>query len=230
MIYYAALLMGLVGSLHCLGMCGPIALALPVRTRSLGLKFIKYMTYNIGRILTYALLGMIIGLAGKGFAIAGLQQWVSIATGIFIIVSVFLVHDTFLLDSFSISLIIKEKIKALFKKYFQDSRISSLFILGLVNGLLPCGMVYAAILGALSTGDAFSGALFMSAFGVGTIPMMLVIGLSGSIMGFKARSVINNLTPVFACLIAVLLILRGLNLGIPYISPSLASGVIPMCH
>lgn len=228
---YAAFTIGLLGSLHCLGMCGPIAFALPVRTQNVGLKFMKYLLYNAGRIFTYASLGLMMGIAGKGFAMAGLQQMISIVSGILIIASVLLIHNPIQnAMSTKITLAVKEKLKGAFRFYFQDEHWYSLFILGVLNGLLPCGMVYAALFGALASGSYASGALFMAAFGLGTVPMMMLVSLSKNVFANRLKLFFNNVTPVMACIVGALLIMRGLNLDIPFISPSITGGEVHKCH
>lgn len=228
---YAAFTIGLLGSLHCLGMCGPIAFALPVRTNNLWLKAVKYLLYNAGRVSMYGMLGLLVGMAGKGFALAGLQQTLSVVSGVAVILSAIVMYipfRNFVTGKFSF--LIKEKLKSAFQYHFRSSKWYSLFVLGSLNGLLPCGMVYAAILGALATGDSISGSFFMIAFGLGTLPMMMALSLSKSMMSVKLKTAFNNVTPVVACIIGALLILRGLNLDIPYVSPAVESNVVHKCH
>jgi sulfite exporter TauE/SafE len=100
----------------------------------------------------------------------------------------------------------------------------ALGLLGLLNGLLPCGLVYVAGAGATATSDILDGAEYMAAFGAGTVPMMLAISLSGWLVPFSLRLKLQRLIPVSVFLLAALLILRGLALGIPYVSPDLAGG------
>lgn len=228
---YAAFMIGLLGSLHCLGMCGPIAFALPVRTTNKWVKLYKYLIYNLGRVVTYASLGLLIGLIGKGFAMAGLQQIISISTGVLIILSVVLIHNP-LNNNFLSKLTygIKEKLKSAFQFYFKQTGIFSLFILGILNGLLPCGMVYMAMLGALATGSSMTGAAFMAVFGLGTVPMMLSVSLMGNVISEKMKSIFYKATPVLACLVGVLLIMRGLSLDIPFISPGSSCCHVQTCH
>jgi sulfite exporter TauE/SafE len=231
MMITAAFMIGLLGSLHCLGMCGPIALALPVRTTNRLIKLYKYLVYNFGRILTYASLGLIIGFVGRGFAIAGLQEIISISTGVLIIASVAIIHNPLnskFLNRYTAT--IKASLKSAFQIYFKRTGIFSLFILGVLNGLLPCGMVYMAMLGALATGSSIAGAGFMAAFGLGTVPMMLSVSLMGNIISERVKSIFLRATPILACMIGVLLIVRGLSLNIPYISPGPSCCYVQSCH
>jgi uncharacterized protein len=231
MMTYVAFTMGLIGSLHCLGMCGPIAFALPVRTNKTWLKAIKYAIYNSGRISSYAMLGLLMGFIGKGFALAGLQQVLSVFAGVVIIISVIFIYNP--LKNILVNKITgpaMEKLKTAFHYYLKDSGWHSLFMIGLLNGLLPCGLVYAAIAGAIATGSAASGAIFMMAFGMGTVPVMMAVSLSKNIIGTRLKSIFNNVTPFIACLIGVLLIMRGLNMNIPFVSPSIKGGEVYSCH
>lgn len=219
-IFLAALSLGFLGSFHCVGMCGPIALALPLNKSSKFARVIGGMTYNFGRIITYSLLGLVFGLLGKSFVIAGYQQLLSIVLGVLILVIVFL-PDSALKKIrigstlFSFVGLIKSKLAAL----FQQKNYASLFLIGILNGLLPCGLVYLGIIGAIATGDALKGAIFMAVFGLGTAPAMLSLALISNSISLNVRNRIRKAVPVFVVIMAAMLIVRGLNLGIPYLSP-----------
>jgi uncharacterized protein len=220
--YLAPILLGLVGSLHCAGMCGPVALALPLNNQSWFARISGGLLYNSGRIVTYAALGAVFGLAGMGFALGGAQQWVSIIIGSFMILAVMIPwiggagnKIAVLTDSFS------RLLKKPFVKLFRIRTYSSLFMIGLLNGFLPCGLVYIALAGALLMSRVYEGTLFMAAFGIGTIPMMLAISVAGNVLSQKIRKRLSKIIPVFIIFLGILFILRGLNLGIPYISPKL---------
>lgn len=218
----AAFTLGLIGSFHCIGMCGPIALALPLSTSNWLSKFFGASTYNIGRALTYGLMGLIFGLLGKGFKLAGLQQWVSIIMGIIMIISVLfpkLFNRQLKLES-SLSRFIyqlKKSLSSLLKKRSN----SSLFIIGLLNGFLPCGLVYMALAGSIATGELLKGSLYMLLFGLGTLPVMLTVSLLGNFISTQIRNQIRRIIPILIVIIGILFILRGMNLGIKYISPKL---------
>lgn len=220
MLIYAAFTMGLLGSLHCLGMCGPIAMALPVRTRHVGLKFMKYMLYNTGRIITYSVIGILAGTVGSFFAFAGLQQFLSIVAGLLIILSVIIVYPPIQQAWLtSITSPFRNSIKQGITYFFQHANGYNLVILGMLNGLLPCGMIYAALIGAVASGDAMNGALFMASFGLGTLPLMLTASFAGHIISSKWRYRLNQLTPVFALAVGALLILRGMHVHLPSLIP-----------
>ncbi len=219
----AALSLGFLGSFHCVGMCGPIALALPLSKTSNLARIIGGLVYNFGRIFTYALLGGLFGLLGKSFVLAGFQQSLSISLGVLILVMVFLPESS--MNKFRITGEIYSligKLKSKFNDLLQKKNFSSLFFIGLLNGLLPCGLVYLGIIGAIATGEVVNGSLFMAFFGLGTIPAMLSISLLSNSISLPVRNKIRKAVPVFVVAMALLLILRGLNLGIPYVSPEMS--------
>ncbi len=223
MIFITAFLTGLLGSFHCAGMCGPIALATPTVGNTTLQKAWSKLLYNLGRITTYSLLGAILGSFGFGLKLAGLQQSISIAAGVLIILSVILTSTK--LSQFNLNPI-KYLKGGLIAKLFQTKTYFALFAIGLLNGLLPCGFVYIGLIGAVATQNVLEGALFMMMFGIGTLPMMYGVSLIGQFLSVKVRGNINKLMPVFAILIGGLFILRGLGLGIPYVSPKINNNTI----
>lgn len=219
---YTGFIIGLLGSFHCIGMCGPIALALPVSS-SFRYKFYSgRLLYNIGRALTYGIFGLIFGLLGSRINLFGLQKWASILTGIVILISVFLPSSAKkrLIET-SIFSSIAVKLKIYFGKLFKQTSLISLFLIGLLNGFLPCGFVYVGLGGALSTGSAISGMLFMIMFGLGTLPLMFITSIAGNFVNLSVRRKLSKVVPVFAVILALIFILRGMSLGIKYISPDL---------
>ena len=218
---WTAFLLALVGSLHCAGMCGPLALALP-GGNSTAVFFLGRIAYNGGRLVTYCVLGAMFGLVGKSFALFGWQRWVSLSAGIFILIA--------LLISSRISLAARASrpitfLKSGLAKLLRQSTLTSTFSLGLLNGFLPCGLVYAACAAATAASGMVQGVSYMAAFGLGTVPMMLGIGLAGKKLQFTLRFKLQKLIPATLILVSLLLIFRGLALGIPYLSPDLANGV-----
>ncbi|POY37511.1 hypothetical protein C3K47_07030 [Solitalea longa] len=217
-----ALIFGFVGSFHCIGMCGPIALSLPVKNDLLINRVVSVLIYNLGRVISYSLIGLLFGLLGLGFKLAGFQQSLSIALGILILmIAIFPYFSKFRLNTSYILFKPIGLIKNAIAKLFSKPQLSSLFSIGLLNGLLPCGFVYLGIIWTTSLGSAYQGALFMVFFGLGTIPAMLGVGLMGNIIDLKLRNKIKRAIPAFMLLMGCLLIIRGLNLGIPYLSPHL---------
>ncbi len=219
-ILTSAIVLGLVTGFHCIGMCGPIAVALPLKEESKRAKTGSALLYNIGRTITYASMGLIFGFFGQSFAMAGFQKWVSLVMGILMIL--YVVFPAVFKNRFDIDKIaFKYTGKLRFKlgKLFGKRTYSSLFLIGILNGFLPCGPVYAALAGAIATGGALTGSVFMFIFGIGTIPVMLSISLLGSKINLKSKKKLSKLIPVTIVLIGFLFVMRGLGLGIPFLSP-----------
>jgi sulfite exporter TauE/SafE len=220
MFYTAALFLGLIGSFHCIGMCGPIAVALPVNNRSWTLKILGTLLYNLGRAITYAAMGAFFGILGEGFKLGGIQSWVSIGMGIVMILSVLfpvIFRKTKFLDSIIYGYV--SKLKTSLSPLFRNRNLGSLLIIGLLNGLLPCGLVYVALASAIATSSVANGALFMFLFGLGTLPLLALVTIAGNFISGRFKRIMNKLIPFVIFIIGVLFILRGMNLGIPYISP-----------
>lgn len=211
-------LVGLLGSFHCIGMCGPIALALP-KSNSL---FLSRLLYNSGRIITYSLLGLLFGLLGSRLEMFGLQRIISISLGVLILLAVITPASYRLKLSSKLGLykvigLLKSSLGRLFKSHSSLSMLS----IGLLNGLLPCSFVYIGITGAIAIGNPTESMLFMAMFGLGTLPVMLGASLIGGFVNINFRQKLSRLVPAFSVILAVIFILRGLNLGIPYISPKM---------
>jgi len=220
--FLAAISLGFLGSFHCVGMCGPIALALPVHQKKPVVKTLLILLYNLGRMLSYALLGSIVGLFGQSVAFAGYQQVLSITIGVLLLGSL-LLPQVLNLQKYTPAFI-NQLFSGLRQKmsfYLRQGNSAALMVLGVLNGLLPCGLVYMGLAGATATGNWAEGALFMFIFGAGTIPVMLSLPLAGSFISVNARNQIRKTVPVIIGITACLLIVRGLNLGIPYISPKI---------
>ena len=224
---WTAFLLGLVGSLHCAGMCGPLALALPPAGNTTPANVLGRIAYNAGRIITYCVLGIVFGLAGWTFLMAGLQRWVSIALGVALLLGLF--GSRRLALARPVTSVVNQ-LKASMSVLLRRRSLAGLAVLGLLNGLLPCGLVYVACAGAAATGGIFAGAQYMAAFGVGTVPMMLAISLSGNLVPVSLRLKLAKTIPVCVFLLAALLILRGMSLGIPYLSPDMSGSSPSCCH
>jgi sulfite exporter TauE/SafE len=218
-IIYAALSLGLLTGFHCIGMCGPIAIALPLNKKSWGTRILSALWYNVGRTITYALMGVLFGIVGAGFSFAGFQKWVSIVMGSFMIASVLFPKINHLLYRGTGDSRIMNSVKRQLAKYFQQASYKALFITGLLNGLLPCGMVYMALAGAIAVGSLGGSVLFMILFGLGTIPMMFLLSMLGNFASLKLKHAINKIIPVVVVVVGLIFILRGLELGIKFISP-----------
>lgn len=219
--------MGMAGSLHCIGMCGPLALALPINNKTRWTRFLSGLAYNTGRTLTYFLMGVILGWAGSRLVMTGYQQLFSVICGALILVSLTVAQYLPEIKTFKpLKAVLKKQIS---KIVSQTSSAKNLFLLGMLNGLLPCGLSYAAVASALIIGGPLASGTFMAFFGLGTIPLMLALMLGGQFLSFSVRARMKRAVPFFIGAVAVLMILRGLNLGIPYVSPAFHS-VAPVSH
>ncbi len=215
-----SLTIGLVGSLHCIGMCGPIAISLPLGNKSWGRRTLGGLVYNLGRILTYGLLGAIFGFLGKGIELAGLQRWASILIGFIMVLSV--IAPALFTKKIKLEHILfgyAGRMIGKFRKLFKINSLPSLFLIGLLNGILPCGLVYVALAGAINTNQIIGGVIYMVVFGLGTLPVMLAIPLLGNIIGKGFRKKYQFVLSSFVVLLGLLFVLRGLSLGIPFVSP-----------
>ena len=223
-LLWTALVLGLAGSLHCIGMCGPIAIALPIGPGSKFSYTVGRLAYNIGRAVTYALLGLVCGFVGRTILMAGYQQVLSIALGILILLAVLLPSGLLAkITGMSFHARIVGRLQGLWARMFRKSSVSSLFVVGLLNGFLPCGLVYVALAGSIATTSPLYGAAYMAIFGLGTLPVMFAMAMLGRVVGVGFRNKLRKVVPVAGVLLAALFILRGLSLGIPYVSPKLGS-------
>lgn len=221
------LILGLVSSLHCLGMCGPLALMVPGGRKGEAGRgkveaLVNSLLYNLGRVTTYAVFGLAFGLLGRSLAWFGWQQKISLALGLVILASVVmpsLFHKArFLSAPLDRTM---ASVRTRMSGLLFNGRPASLYAFGMLNGLLPCGMVYMAIAGAIATGTTLGGAGFMALFGLGTLPAMWALTFFGSFAKQEFRARAKQLFPALMAIMAILLILRGLDLDIPYLSPAL---------
>lgn len=231
---YSAFIFGLISSFHCIGMCGPIAMMLPVDKQIGVKKAVQVTVYHLGRLFAYGTIGLVFGLLGKGFFLAGIQQKTSIVIGVIMIIVVLTPERIFAQYNFSKPVYkIISKIKTNLGKHFRSKSYKSLFIIGVLNGFLPCGMVYVALFGAIAMQSAELGVLYMILFGLGTVPLMTSVVYFNSFISQSTRNKFQKAIPYVAVIIGVLFILRGLGLGIPYLSPSNMSLFVqetPNCH
>lgn len=218
-MFLSAILFGLLGSFHCIGMCGPIAFMLPIDRQHATKAFFQILSYHAGRLFTYSLIGLLFGFLGRGFYFFGFQQQLSIIVGALMIIVILFPK---LLQKLSLSKKVSTiilKIKNSLGKELKKKGNDTFFTLGFLNGFLPCGLVYMAVFGAIATTNAFSGSLYMFLFGIGTIPLMTAFVYLGNFTKGNFRKNIQKVIPVMVVFIGVLFIIRGLGLGIPYISP-----------
>lgn len=227
----SALGLGFASGFHCIGMCGPIALSMGLTRKQATNFYLQNLTYQFGRILTYSILGALLGIIGQGFEFAGFQSALTIAVGVLLIVMAlfsFGGKDFASKIPFVNKALLKVKIKL--GNLLQKADYRSRFATGLLNGLLPCGMVYMALTASLAAGGIWQSSLFMLLFGLGTLPFMFAIVLLGNLMTQNFRRKVLQFVPVMMIILGGLFVLRGLELGIPYISPNKASMQISTDH
>ncbi len=232
-VLISGFVLGSAGSLHCIGMCGPLSLALPIQHLSRAKKFFSLLLYQFGRIITYSAIGLVFGLAGRRIYIAGYQQYFSIIMGALIIglsILYFLRHKTIHLKFLNrFYFFVQRQIATLLKSAIRPS---GFLLMGMANGLLPCGMIYIALAATLSFTEVFQSVGFMAMFGAGTLPAMMLAGYAGQMIKPGWRISLQKLVPVFITAMGILLVLRGMNLGIPFISPELQQSPVDqlICH
>lgn len=219
-IILSALALGFVSGFHCIGMCGPIALSMGLTKKQAANYYLQNFTYQLGRIFTYSFLGATVGIVGAGFQMAGFQKYLSIIVGVLLILmAVFSFGGKDFASKIPFISKFLFSVKMNLGKLFQKADYKSRFLTGILNGFLPCGMVYAALTASIVAGGIWQSATFMAIFGLGTFPFMFAIVLVGNLMTQAFRIKILKIVPVMMIVLGALFILRGLELGIPYVSP-----------
>ncbi len=216
----SAIGLGFASGFHCIGMCGPIALSMGLTRKKAANYYLQNLTYQFGRIFTYALLGAVLGIAGQGFEMSGFQQYLTIFAGILLIImAIFSFGGKDFASKIPFLSIFLFKVKMNLGKLLQKADYRSRFTTGILNGFLPCGMVYMALTASLASGGILQGAAFMALFGLGTLPFMFSVVLLGNLMTTTFRIKILKFIPAMMIVLGALFILRGMEIGIPYISP-----------
>ncbi|WP_394907025.1 sulfite exporter TauE/SafE family protein [uncultured Mesonia sp.] len=217
---WSAFLLGLLGSLHCVGMCGPIAFMLPLdRTNHLKKAF-QLSLYHFGRLMAYSIMGVLFGIIGKGLYLFGFQQRISIAIGVVMILVVVLPKGKF--AKFNIANPIYKliaKVKSALGKELKKRTPDTFLTIGFLNGFLPCGLLYMAVFATFTFESMVLSTAYMLLFGLGTIPLMTFVVYAKDFLNQKWRNKFQKLIPYALVIIGILFILRGLGLGIPYVSP-----------
>ena len=237
-IFIPAFILGVISNLHCLGMCGPIALAIPLNRSSKSAMLFGILQYHLGRVLIYAILGYIVGYIGMGIKLFGVLQAISIIAGIGIIIYAWRKHLSFIKIPLNVPLSLSKGhfLSRSMGKIMRSESPLKLFLLGALNGLLPCGMVYTALITAVVLGTPILSATSMLAFGLGTLPGLVAFSVFAQQLGNTIRSKINRYLPYLITVVGLLIILRGMNLNIPYISPKVSFSeekkevVMDCCH
>ena len=216
----SAIGLGFASGFHCIGMCGPIALSMGLTKKQATNYYLQNLTYQFGRIFTYSFLGAILGIVGEGFEMAGIQKYLTIAVGmLLIIMAVFSFGGKDFASKIPFFSKFLFKVKSNLGRLLQKADYRSRFTTGILNGFLPCGMVYMALTASLASGGIWQGALYMALFGLGTLPFMFTVVLLGNLMNQTFRIKILKMIPVVMIILGGLFIVRGLELGIPYLSP-----------
>lgn len=225
-------IIGLSSAFHCLGMCGPIAMAVPVNRSSNFSILSGALQYNFGRIAAYSILGFVIGSIGLSFSLLQWLQWLSIAAGLLMIFLAW--HKLFSSGRSKLEGKLTQQISRGIGRVIHSHNPFKLIGLGALNGLLPCGMVFIGLTNALIQGSPGAGALAMAFFGLGTLPVMLSVVFFTSKLSGHRRFQFSKVVPYIMTVVGLLVILRGLNLGIPYISPEInvieAAGTAQKSH
>jgi sulfite exporter TauE/SafE len=217
-----AFVIGLFGSFHCIGMCGPIALALPVPKATNVSFFAGRILYNLGRVISYSIMGLLLGFIGEKLIISGFQQALSIILGALILVYLLLPGNyKKRITQINFIQMMINSLKLKMSSLLKEKKQITLLTIGLLNGFLPCGFVYIGLAGAVSMGNPLDGMIFMFLFGLGTFPVMFAVSIFGKFVSINFRKKLSRLAPAFAFTFALILIIRGLNLGIPYLSPKM---------
>lgn len=220
-IWYLAFFTGFFGSVHCLGMCGPLAFAVTSRNSGWWMVLFDKLSYQIGRIISYSLLGVLIGLVGRQLWMSGLQQFISVLSGVLILAAgasrIFKIRNAAVSSGSSATF-------GLFNRAFTYAlkHKASHLITGMVNGFLPCGFVYLALAGAVTTGDTIDSVKYMALFGLGTLPLMLIATFGIGMVGPLFRKRINHAMPYLMVFLGIWFIFRGASLDVPYLSPKAA--------
>lgn len=217
-MWYVAFTLGLLGSLHCLGMCGPLAIAAASGHGCISLrdKFSATLQYNIGRTLTYTALGVLFGLIGGLAYLASFQKVISISMGILLIGAFLMsINVESKINASQLGKSLHHKVRTLLEKVLTKTANHSPLSIGLVNGLLPCGLVYLALAGAMTSGSLISGMLFMTLFGLGTMPMMITLALGYGTIPLHWRVRLKQVVPYVSLAFGGYLIYRGIVVNAP---------------
>ena len=212
-----AFLMGLTGSLHCAGMCGHIVLVMPFQHLQGIKKILSILTYHSARICVYMTLGLLL-FSFKNLFSFQIQQYISLSLGIILFLA-----GLFSLFPNKVTHIVlpwTDLVMAQLKRFISNPSLSSFFLTGFLNGLLPCGMVYMALSAAISTSNTPLHSMnLMFFFGLGTLPMLIAFTILKTNTQLMRNLKFRKWIPVLMALFGIIFILRGLGLGIPYISP-----------
>ena len=222
----AGFTLGILGAFHCIGMCGPLILAIPFQViESKTKRILTYILYGSGKTLAYGSLGLLVGLIGGQAKQLIAQRYVSVVAG-FLLLLTALVPMLFKRAKFRSKFVTQFTawVNRNIARQFKNQSVYSFGIIGFFNGLLPCGLVYVAIASAVSAGCISNSILLMLFFGIATMFSLTVFSVVFQKLPIALRNQIRKFFPYLIIVTAVLLILRGLQLDIPYISPVFEGG------
>lgn len=216
-MYWIAFTLGFFGSLHCLGMCGPLIIATHSVRKLAGVGLIfSTLTYNLGRTLGYIILGLAAGILGSVVALAGAQKGFSVAIGVMLIAAgIFSVNPDNLIGKIPVFSRFITHINQKLSEYLRKTSRVPAWIVGLVNGFLPCGLVYIGIAGAASLNNIWGSAGFMLFFGLGTMPAMTAAAMLHGNLPQRFKSLFRNLYPAVTLLLGIYMVYRGLMSRLP---------------
>lgn len=207
-MFLTALVIGFLGSLHCAGMCSPLAMAVTNLGKPV---FMNRFTYNGGRITSYGIQGIVAASVGTLFEFTGLQTVFSISLGLLLIIAGFAGITRFHIPILSTGI---QKLTTFIKlrlgDFIKRKTKLSLFITGMLNGLLPCGLTYIALTYCLTITDPADGLIYMLAFGSGTLPVMLGLTTVMQTLMYKFNFSFRKLTTVTMVVLGIMLITRSL--------------------
>jgi uncharacterized protein len=185
-------------------MCGPLVLMTPVIGNTPGSIIASRALYHSGRIAVYVFLGLLFGVIGESLVLAGFQRWLSLTVGALMIVAIlFAARIKAPLARIPLYL------KSLFAEFLRKRTATSVFTLGAVNGLLPCGLVYMAATASISAGSISKSVASMALFGIGTLPMLVAISTAGRRLNCSRLPAIQKIMPLAVLAVAILLIVRS---------------------
>ena len=221
-----AFIIGLFGSLHCVGMCGPVMMAFmsPKQSKS------GFVLYHSGRIITYVLIGMLLGLLGATLAFFQLQKVLTFVLGFGLILLYGIPSIRHNLEQFYYESRFYQRLKSFLSKNLSLRK--RWFLSGVANGFFPCGLTYVAAAGAVALGNSLEGAAFMISFGLGTLPALITLSFAGNVFSQRLRSLIPRSVTFIAILSGSLMIMRGLLTTLPQFNQMVqanAAGLITVC-
>ncbi len=222
----AALVLGFFGSLHCVGMCGPIMLTFAGTTHS----YRTFWLYHLGRIATYALLGLALGLLGISVQLLNMQRTFTLFTGLLLITLYGFPVFRRKLEAFYYQSRLYRWIWSAMKSNMGHSR--RWLLSGVANGLLPCGLTYVAAASAVFSPTFLHAAGYMVIFGLGTLPALLLVSVAGHQFSRNFKAWIPLVIPSLAVLAGLLLVLRASLLTFPnfqLLVRERAAGLITVC-